>query len=108
MNCLWSDLAETELNKVAEYITDNFGIQSALEFLSKIEQWDAWLAENPEMARREPMLLSMRKHEYRSIIVKPHSKIILYVDSKGVHIVDLWDMRRAPARLVGRIRSQKE
>ena len=106
MNCLWSYLAEAELCKVVDYISDNFGSYPALDFIAKIEKWDAWLAENPEMARREPLLLSIQSHEYRSVIIKPHIKIILYVDITGVHIADLWDMRRSPDYLSSRIKGQ--
>lgn len=103
MNCLWTPRAQAELRKVVDYLIDNFGVRAALAFIDRVEEKDRWLAENPTMARPEPLLCN-RKTLYRSIIVKEYSKLILFTDEKGTHIVDIWDMRRNPDALSNRIR----
>lgn len=55
MKCIWSPTAAKSLDKTIDYIIDNFGASTALKFIAKIEQWDSWISENPEMARIEPM-----------------------------------------------------
>ena len=104
MKCIWSPTAAKSLDKTIDYIIDNFGASAALKFIAKIEQWDSWISENPEMARIEPMLLHLTKHEYRSVVIKPHSKIILYSSPEGVQIADLWDMRQNPQTLIKKLR----
>lgn len=66
MICTWMPRAEKELLAVAEYVANEFGTSHALALVAKIEQWDAWLAENPEIARVEPTLIHKKKHVYRS------------------------------------------
>lgn len=104
MKCIWSPTAAKSLDKTIDYIIDNFGASAALKFIAKIEQWDSWISENPEMARIEPMLLHHKKHEYRSVVIKPHSKIILFSSPEGVQIADLWDMRQKPQTLIKKLR----
>ncbi len=104
MKCIWSPTAVKQLDKTIDYIIDNFGATAALKFIAKIEQWDSWISENPEMARIEPMLSHQKKHDYRSVIIKPHSKIILFSTPKGVQIADLWDMRQNPKTLIKRVK----
>ena len=104
MKCHWTRTAQKELEKVVIYITDNFGVTPALRFIERIEQWDAWISENPEMARIEPLLVSKKKRIYRSIVIQPYSKLIIYTDSKGTHIAAIWDMRQSPKTLIKKLR----
>lgn len=104
MKCIWSPTAAAELDKTIDYLIESFGAAAALKFIAKIEQWDSWVSENPEIARIEPMLVHLEKHHYRSVIIKPHTKIILFSSLDGVQIVDLWDMRRNPKTLIKRVK----
>ena len=47
-------------------------------------------------------LLEGKSISYRSLSVRPHFKLIYYVNEARaeLHIVDFWDMRRDTARLV--------
>lgn len=104
MKCIWSPMAKREMRKVTDYIIENFGASYALDFITKVEMWDAWIAENPGIARVEPLLKCRTKHTYRSVIIKPYTKVILYTVGESVRIADLWDMRRHPDRLIARIK----
>ena len=108
MKCIWTPFAQKELRKVLDYLIENFGVSSSIEYLNKVEQWDAWISENPTMARLEPLLAHCTEHAYRSMVIRPYSKIILFEDSRGVFIIDIWDMRRNPTKLVNRISDKKQ
>lgn len=105
MNIKWRKLAETQLNCVLTYYTQNFGVCTADNLLDKIEQKLTRLADNPELGFPEP-LLAERKRSYRSLIVAEHYKIIYWVDPTQsiIYIADLWDTRREPARLAKRMK----
>lgn len=49
-------------------------------------------------------LLRNRKHIYRSFVVHRHYKLIYYIEKDTVYIADLWDTRREPVRLSGRVK----
>ena len=60
------------------------------------------LASNPYMGKIEPLLINRKGHEYRSLVIHEHFKLIYYIDlSQNIlYIVDLWDTRREPSRLI--------
>lgn len=98
----WSPRALHEWENTVRYIFREFGRKAAEEFEQNIIKWEERIAVNPKLAHQE-LLLKDRNKIYRSLIVSKHSKLIFYVENEVVYIVDLWDMRRNPARLYNRI-----
>lgn len=50
------------------------------------------------MGKIEP-LLQERRHEYRSLVVRKHLKLIYYIKDNVIYIANLWDTRREPQQL---------
>ena len=50
-------------------------------------------------------LLSGKKYRYRSLRVRPHFKLIYFVDEPRaeLHVVDFWDTRRDPNQLTTKL-----
>ena len=98
---------QKQFANVLDYITDNFGFHAAENFTIEAETKVVWVTDNPEIGRLEPLLYD-RVYSYRCMIIGKHNKMIYYVKGDTIYIVDLWDMRREPSRLAGRIRSKKK
>ena len=107
MKVVWTARAKYEFRKVLVYVNQEFGKKPALELTEKIDQWIIWMSENPEMSPQE-QLLADRVILYRSRKVGKYNKLIFKNTATTLYIVDLWDMRREPSRLVSRIRSKKK
>ena len=80
---------------------------AAFDFIDGVEEYDDKLCKYPEMGAPEPLLKDRKKNIYRSLIVSKYNKVIYVVDDNHrVTIVDMWDMRREPSRLSGRIKTK--
>lgn len=104
MNYQWRKSAERQLKKDVEYCIRMFGTKVALQFVNSIDRQVLLLAANPHIGIVEP-LLTQRRHEYRSLVVHEHYKLVYYIKEDTLYIVDLWDTRREPKGLAHRIRT---
>ena len=89
------------MEREVRYCTYTFGAHVALNFIESINKQVLLLSSYPFMGRVEPLLTHKKRHEYRSLVVHKHFKLVYYVDEsrQTVFIADLWDTRREPARL---------
>lgn len=69
-----------------------------LDLYDEVDADNEYLARNPYMFKKEP-LLEMRTIEYRSVIVKKLNKIIYRIDDELVTVVDFWNSRQSPEKL---------
>ena len=78
-----------------------FGLTSATRFYERILRDMERLVRFPYLGSREELLLGMRL-VYRSLVVRPHFRLIYYVDEakSEIHVVDFWDTRQDPESLV--------
>ena len=107
MKCLWTKRAVREYQKVLTYVYQEFGEKAAFDFVDNVDYWDGRIAQYPEIGAPERLLAGRKKHVYHSLIVSKHNKVIYTIDANGiVTILDLWDMRRHPAYLSGRIKTK--
>ena len=65
------------------------------KFYARILDYEKLLQSNPGMGKKEP-LLEKEPEGYRSIVVHQNYKLVYYVESDIIYIVDLWDTRREP------------
>lgn len=103
MKLTWNKKALITQWLTAQYIKDNYGMKSAQKFLSQIHHLERLLLQNPNIAPIEP-LLEGKAIEYRSIAVGDGINRIVYnIDGDFIKIVDIWDMRKSPENLQGRV-----
>ena len=57
------------------------------------------LIDNSLFGAIEPLLIG-REEEYRHIVVKPYFKIIYRVEGDTIYMIDIWDTRRNPEKLI--------
>lgn len=96
---------QKEFKAVVDYIYEEFGKQSALEFAENAQRKLLWVIDNPTIGRIEP-LLQNHQTELRSIIIGKHNKAIYYIEGDTLFVTDLWDMRMEPTSLARRIRKR--
>ena len=102
MQIKWSKRAIHTLDKVLAFGMELFGAHHSILFYNKIKAYEPLLASNPYMGKIEPLLINRKGHEYRSLVIHEHFKLIYYIDlSQNIlYIVDFWDTRREPSRLI--------
>ena len=101
MNVIIWNKAKREMDFAYVWCGEYFGLAVADKYLANLQHDIELLSSFPEIGLREP-LLEGKSISYRSLSVRPHFKLIYYVDEARaeLHIVDFWDMRRDTTRLV--------
>ena len=101
----WQKRAENELFRylVKGYI--EFGETTANNFAATVASINKDLERFPEIGYPE-LLLKNRKKKYRARHIIGRFKIIYYYNetTDTVHIADIWDMIRDPAKFANRIK----
>ncbi|MBQ4394773.1 MAG: type II toxin-antitoxin system RelE/ParE family toxin [Paludibacteraceae bacterium] len=93
----WSYKAQKQLNQVADYIYNEFGEKSLLDFYNKLDSIETELLSFPELGKEEPLLVG-KSHIYRSIVITKKSKLVYTTDADCIRISALWDTRREPKK----------
>ena len=96
---IWSDFAESQLDKIFEYYVENVSLKVAQNLLKYIIAEPNKLLSNPEIMQIEDLLLD-REKEYRYIVCKSY-KIIYSIDVnlKLIKIADIFDTRQNPIEI---------
>ena len=101
----WQKRAEKELYRYLVKGFIEFGETTANNFAEKVASINKDLERFPEIGYPEP-LLKNRKKQYRARHIIGRFKLIYRYNEKTdtVHVSDIWDMRRDPAKLANRIK----
>ena len=96
---IWSDYAETQLDKIFEYYIENASRRVAKNLIQKIIAEPNRLLESPNSSQVEDLLLD-RENGYRYLIYKNY-KIIYSVDEKKhcIQIANVFDTRQNPQKI---------
>ena len=91
------DEAKKKILQTARYIQKQFGTDARVDFRNEIHLIVKLLRVNPNLGPAEP-LLADAPVQYRSIVVKRLNKIVYWINSDVIEIVDFWDCRREPKK----------
>ena len=96
---IWSDFAETELEKIFEYYVENASLKVAKNVLDDILSEPSKLVNNPEITQIEDLLVD-REVQYRYLLCKNY-KLIYSIDyeQKLLKITDVFDTRQNPIKI---------
>ena len=103
MKLQFTKQAREEFLRIVSVFAEYAGPRSADKFIRRVNERGETLHKYPEIGHPE-MLLSDRQHRYRSISLNANYYFVYYVTKTTIWIVDIWDRRNDPARLVKRIR----
>ena len=97
VSVIWHVHATDRIKSAVEWCKLRFGERTAIKFYRRILAEGARLAYAPYIGFPEE-LLNDGPVFYRSLVVHRNFKLIYYVEDAyaELHIIDLWDVRRAP------------
>lgn len=101
MQIKWTKHALSRLDRSLNYCHREFGENVATKFYNKVKNYVSLLADNPRLGKIEPLLISKHSHEYRSLVIHPHFRLVYYINKEKERIVitNLWDVRQEPSKL---------
>jgi len=99
LKIIWSDYAESQLDKIFEYYLENANYKVAKTIIEKIINEPNKLLFDPEICQKEE-LLKDRTEDYRTLICDNY-KIIYSVDKKQslIKIANVFDSRQNPKKI---------
>ena len=99
LKVVWSDYAESQLDKIFKYYLENAGYKVARTIIEKIINEPNKLLLNPEIGQEEE-LLKDRTDNYRYLICDNY-KIIYSIDQKKslLKISNVFDTRQNPVKI---------
>jgi plasmid stabilization system protein ParE len=103
MKLQFTKQAREEFLRIVSVFAEYAGPRSADKFIKRVNDRGATLLKYPEIGHPE-MLLADRQRKYRSISLNTNYSLVYYMTMTTIWIVDIWDRRKDPAKLVSRIR----
>ncbi len=92
-----------EFLKIISVFSEFAGTRSANKIFERVQQKREILLKYPKSGHPEP-LLSDRKRDYRYVVLNKNYRMIYHVTKNTIWIVDVWDRRNDPSKLVSRIK----
>ena len=96
---IWTELAESQLDLILQYISDNFGYDATQKLLDEVVHTNHLLALQPNIGFVEPSLVDCAK-VYRCLVINKHDKVIYYVGDDTIEVVIFWDCRQNPQKML--------
>lgn len=103
MRLQFTKQARTEYLRIVSVFAEFAGVRSAGIFIDRVKDKGEMLLKHPFMGHPET-LLSGRSHGYRAISINKNYRMVYFVSNDTIWIVDFWDRRNNPAKLVARIK----
>ena len=94
-----------ELRRITRQGAYLFGPKTANRLIDDVGKLGKRLEKYPKSGFPET-LLEGKEHKYRSCTIRKRFKMVYFYDESAdiVHVMDFWDMRMSPARLINRMK----
>ena len=99
MRVVVSEQAKYDRNQIVRYILREFGEKAVLDFREAYQKAKRTIANHPESGT-EVEQLSDDQHKYRFTVINGLSIMLYRVEGEIVYVVDMWDTRRQPPKIV--------
>ena len=83
MQIKWSKKAGRALDTALAQGAELFGTHATISFYNRVKSYEPLLKSNPHMGKVEPLLADRTRHQYRSLVIHEHFKLIYYIDLPG-------------------------
>ena len=103
MQLQFTKQARTEYLRIVSVFAEFAGVRSAGNFIDRVKNKGEMLLKHPFIGHPET-LLSNRSRDYRAISINKNYRMIYYVSNDTIWIVDFWDRRNNPAKLLVRVK----
>ncbi len=95
--------AQEALERIYDTFFEFAGKRHADAIIERVDDRLSTLLQHPLIGHPEP-LLSNREKDYRAISINKNYRMIYHVSKNTIWIVDFWDRRNNPAKLVARVK----
>ena len=95
-----SPIAEHKLEKIAEYILEEFGLKSRNKFLELFTEHVRKLEEYPETGTESTLLKGLRKN-----VVSKQTSFYYLIRNKQVFILTITDNRQKPEKILKEVKT---
>ena len=95
--------AQEAFTRIYDIFFEFAGQRNADKIADRVDERLNTLLKHPYSGHPEK-LLADRKREYRAVTINDNYRMIYYVSRNTIWIVDFWDRRHDPAKLVMRIK----
>lgn len=92
MRIVWDESAVIRINETANYIEQQFGVDTSIRFLEEVQSEADSLLAQPRRGQPE-LILSGSKFEFRRLVIGKLNKMIYFVNGETIEIVDFWAAR---------------
>ncbi|MBQ8703982.1 MAG: type II toxin-antitoxin system RelE/ParE family toxin [Bacteroidales bacterium] len=106
MRIEWYSGAETQKDKIADYIFERFGYNRMEQYLDEVERTVSMLKQYPSLGTIDS-LFADRPKVYRSVIIGGLSKMVYRIETDTIHIVAFWDCRQEPEQQAAQAMPEK-
>ena len=103
MQLQFTKQARTEYLRIVSVFAEFAGVRSSGNFIDRVNNKGEMLLKHPFIGHPET-LLSNRSRDYRAISINKNYRMIYYVSNDTIWIVDFWDRRNNPAKLLVRVK----
>lgn len=98
MNITWTHPAMRSLKRHYDFRKDIAGVEAARKFRKMLFDAVANLKDFPRLGRKEESIF-YKDYEYRSLLVEVH-KIIYRIEGGDIFIIEVFDTRQDPDKLI--------
>lgn len=95
-----SPFAEYKLEKVLDYILEEFGQASRTKFLKEFTKHIRKIEKNPEIAPKSNLLKGVHKN-----VVTKQSTFYYLISGKEIHVITLTDNRQSPKKILKELKA---
>lgn len=99
MRIVWTARYNKSLENIFACARDFYSRTTLKKLNTSIKNTETILIGKALLGAIEPLLIGKEK-EYRHIVVKPYFKIIYRVEGDIIYMIDIWDTRRNPEKLI--------
>ena len=91
---IWSPSAEDDLERISDYLFENWNIKTAILFISLVDHLVDLISKNPKHFPQINTNLKVRK-----CVITKHNSIFYRVSAKQIDILRIFDTRQNPEKL---------
>ena len=91
---IWSPSAENDLEKIADYLFENWNAKTAIQFISLVDHLVELISKNPKLFPQINSELKVRK-----CVITKHNSIFYRLSEKQIDILRIFDTRQNPEKL---------
>jgi plasmid stabilization system protein ParE len=92
---IWSPEAESDLEKILEYLEENWSESVIHNFLKELFEALDWIVDNPEV-----FMFSINSSNIRKFVLSKHHTIYFEIQEDQIGLLRIFDNRQNPDKII--------